>query len=60
MAGAIALREGRRRQIAGRGVILVDDVMTSGASLTAAAEALVTNGAGEVSILVLARAGPAT
>ncbi|MBU2999257.1 ComF family protein [Roseovarius nubinhibens] len=60
MAGAITLREGQRRRIAGRPVLIVDDVMTSGASLSAAAEALVTHGAAEVSILVLARAGRAT
>ena len=60
MAGAITLREGQRRRIAGRPVLIVDDVMTSGASLSAAAETLVTHGAAEVSILVLARAGRAT
>ena len=50
----------RAHILAGRNVLLVDDVMTSGASLSAAAEALVTHGAAEVSILVLARAGRAT
>jgi len=36
-------------------VLLVDDVMTSGATLAAGAEACVVAGASAVSILVLAR-----
>jgi predicted amidophosphoribosyltransferase len=42
-------------QIKGRSVLLVDDVMTSGATLAAATEALRTAGATNVSIVTLAR-----
>ena len=53
MEGAIApLRPAR---IAGRKVLLVDDVMTSGATLAAASAALIGAGAASVSVLVLAR-----
>ena len=54
---ADALRPHPRRiaQAAGRHVLLVDDVMTSGATLAAAADALKGAGVAEVSVLVLAR-----
>jgi ComF family protein len=45
----------RVREVAGRAVLLVDDVMTSGASLHSAAQALRQAGARRVSALVLAR-----
>lgn len=52
-----AIRPHPRRGAAlkGRSVCLIDDVMTSGATLTAAAEAAHAAGATEVSVLVLAR-----
>jgi ComF family protein len=52
-----ALRPHPRRiaQAAGRHVLLVDDVMTSGATLAAAADVLKGAGVAEVSVLVLAR-----
>lgn len=53
--GAIAVTPGRRHRIIGRPVLLVDDVMTSGATLSACTHALQMAGAGEVSVLVLAR-----
>jgi predicted amidophosphoribosyltransferase len=55
VAGAIAVHSRRRSWLAGRPVLLVDDVMTSGATLAASAEACLAAGAGPVSILVLAR-----
>lgn len=52
-----ALRINPRHQarISGRHVMLVDDVMTSGATLAAAAEACLAAGATAVSVVVLAR-----
>ena len=55
MQGAIRGHPGRAGQIVGRHVLLVDDVMTSGATLAASTEALLTAGAREVAVLVLAR-----
>ncbi len=55
MAGAIAVHPGRRARLAGRPVLIVDDVMTSGATLAVAAEACHAAGAGQVSVLALAR-----
>ena len=56
--GAFALEPLRATHVAGRRVMLVDDVMTSGASLLAAATALRQAGAAEVSAIVLARTAP--
>ncbi|MEM8631844.1 MAG: ComF family protein [Pseudomonadota bacterium] len=53
--GAIAPQPGRRGAIHGRPVLLVDDVMTSGATLAAATEALRAGGASAVNVLTLAR-----
>ena len=57
MQGAIAVQPRRRHKVAGRSVLLVDDVMTSGATLAAATLACQEAGASDVNILVLARAG---
>lgn len=56
LAGRIAVAPARRDLVAGRPVLLVDDVMTSGATLAAAAEACLAAGATEVCMSVLARA----
>ena len=55
LQGAIAPHPGRLAQIKGRPILLVDDVMTTGATLAACTEALVAAGAGPVCVLLLAR-----
>jgi ComF family protein len=57
LAGRITVARGREDRIAGRSVLIVDDVMTSGATLAACAEACLGAGASEVSVAVLARVG---
>ncbi len=52
---ALALHPRRRAQVADRPILLVDDVMTSGATLAAAAEACLVDGASTVHVAVLAR-----
>lgn len=56
LAGALAVNPRRMAALAGRPVLLVDDVMTSGATLAAATDALLAEGSGPVSVAVLARA----
>jgi predicted amidophosphoribosyltransferase len=55
VGGAFRIPPRHREKIAGRPVLLVDDVMTSGATLAAGAEACRAAGAASVSVLVLAR-----
>lgn len=55
MSGALTLHPRRASRAKGRHILLVDDVMTSGATLAAAAEACLAHGATQVSVLVLAR-----
>ena len=45
----------RRPEVAGRRLILIDDVMTSGATADACARALLRAGAAKVDVLVFAR-----
>lgn len=54
--GALTVPPRMRSRINGRAILLVDDVMTSGATLAAAATALGEAGSGPVSVAVLARA----
>jgi predicted amidophosphoribosyltransferase len=55
MQAAITLNPRWAAAVAGKPVLLVDDVMTSGATLAAATEACLAGGASTVSVLVLAR-----
>ena len=60
LSEAIQPSKKRQSQIAGRKVLLIDDVMTTGASLGAATDALLAGGAKEVYVLVLARVAKAS
>jgi ComF family protein len=55
VAGAFAVEPLRAAQLKGKRVVLIDDVMTSGASLFTAAQALRQAGAAHITGLVLAR-----
>ncbi|MEQ8965974.1 MAG: ComF family protein [Azospirillaceae bacterium] len=55
LSGAIVARPARRVAIAGCRVLLVDDVMTTGATVEACARALRRGGASAVDVLTLAR-----
>ena len=57
--GAFAVPDARRKHIKGRRVLLVDDVMTTGATLDACAKALLDAGARAVDCAVVARTRPA-
>lgn len=52
---AIVVHPKRRHRIVGRPVLLVDDVMTTGATLAAATQTCLDGGAAEVNVVVLAR-----
>lgn len=53
--GAIRVHPKRRHRIVGRPVLLVDDVLTSGATLSTAADACLAAGSGPVYVVTLAR-----
>ena len=55
LTNAIHVHPRRRSVLAGRSVLLIDDVMTSGATFAAATEACHAAGSGDVFVLALAR-----
>lgn len=55
LADAFAVRSSRRSVVAGRAVVLVDDVMTSGATAEGCSAVLLAAGAASVDVLVAAR-----
>ncbi len=59
LSDAITLNPARADLIAGRNVLIVDDVMTSGATLGAATQAAMHAGAGRVDVVTLARVAKA-
>lgn len=54
VAGAFEIPPGRHRLIAGKAIVLIDDVITTGATASAAARALKAAGAARVDVLALA------
>lgn len=53
--GAFAIRPSAKTEIAGKSVLLIDDVHTSGATIRECTKVLLANGASSVDILTLAR-----
>ena len=56
VAGAFAVRSSRKATIVGRHIVLIDDVLTTGATAGACTRALLAGGAARVDLLVGARA----
>lgn len=55
VAGAFAVSPRRQAAIAGRRILLIDDVLTSGATVTECARVLLAAGAARIDVLALAR-----
>jgi ComF family protein len=55
LQGAFRVTEGMEAKVEGRAIVLIDDVMTSGATVNAASRALLRAGAKRVDVLVFAR-----
>lgn len=58
VAHAFAIRPGRQDRVAGRRLVLIDDVLTTGATVEACARVLLRAGASRVDVLTLARVVP--
>lgn len=56
MRGAFRVAQSQRMAITGRRIVLIDDALTTGATITAATRALKRAGAAEVDVLTFARA----
>lgn len=56
--GAFAVPDHQTIEVAGRAVLLIDDVFTTGATVEAATKALLKAGAGEVNVLTFSRVVP--
>jgi ComF family protein len=55
LRGSIVVREARRAALAGRRILLIDDVLTSGATAAACTRALLDAGAANIDVLVASR-----
>ena len=55
VAGAFTVPDHRRRKVEGRRIVLIDDVLTTGATAEACAKALLKAGASAVDVAVIAR-----
>lgn len=55
LAGAFEVPKARRKLVAGRNLVLIDDVLTTGATAEAATRALLRGGAARVDVLTFAR-----
>jgi ComF family protein len=55
VAGAFEVPSGRAKRVAGKSILLVDDVLTTGATLEGCARALLKAGAARVDVAVVAR-----
>lgn len=55
LAGALRVTPGRQAEIAGRRILLIDDVLTTGATVNACSRVLLQAGASAVDVLTLAR-----
>lgn len=58
VAGAFTVKETAKDRIAGRTILLIDDVVTTGATIDACVKALLRSGAGHVDVLSFARVVP--
>lgn len=58
VSGAFALRDKAHAEIAGKNIVLIDDVFTTGATVNACCRALLRHGAKRIDVLTFARVAP--